>query len=96
MLHCNCQDIIISSIHTNNSKAGTHSKLNSLIHHLNRTNAPVVLALTETKLSSRFTDYEVSINKYTLFRRDRSCQGGGVAVFRRSDLWPTIITDFSS
>ena len=87
---------ILSSIRTNNSNAGTYSKLDCLRHLLNLPNAPAVLALTETKLSSRITDNKVSINGYTFFRRDRSRQGGGVAVFCRSDLRSTIITDFGS
>ena len=43
-----------------------------------------IIAITETWLNDNVTDDEVSINGYTLFRKDRryevKCRGGGVAM----------------
>ena len=40
-----------------------------------------VLALSETRLDNTFTDSAVSIEGYTLLRRDRCRSGGGVAMY---------------
>ena len=43
-----------------------------------------ILALSETRLDNTFTDSAVSIEGYTLLRRDRCRSGGGVAMFIRN------------
>ena len=40
-----------------------------------------LLALSETRLDNTFTDSAVSIDGYTLIRRDRCRGGGGVAMY---------------
>ena len=40
-----------------------------------------LLALSETRLDNTFTDSAVSIDDYTLIRRDRFRSGGGVAIY---------------
>ena len=46
--------------------------------------APTVIALTETKISSDIEDKEV-IHGYTIYRKDRSANGGGVLLAVRDD-----------
>ena len=49
----------------------------------------VLLALSETRLDNTFTDSAVSVDGYTLIRRDRCRGGGGVAMYVRN------VIDFS-
>ena len=44
-------------------------------------------------MSSRIEGNEFNINGYTLFRRDRNRQGGGVVIYWHSELRPTLIND---
>ena len=47
-----------------------------------------VAVITETHLKTKHTDSIVSINGFTLYRRDRTgSKGGGVAVHVTSELW---------
>ena len=43
-----------------------------------------ILALSETRLDNTFTDSAVSIEGYSLVRRDRCRSGGGVAIYVRN------------
>ena len=45
-----------------------------------------VLALTETHLDDTINDSVISVNGYTIFRRDRNVFGGGVAVYVKSHI----------
>jgi hypothetical protein len=40
-------------------------------------------ALQETKLNNNIPFTEFSVNEYTLFRRDRTTNGGGVGIYVR-------------
>jgi hypothetical protein len=59
-----------------------------------------IIAITETWLNDNVTDDEVSINGYTLFRKDRrdevKCRGGGVAMYIKNKLNPTINSDLGN
>ena len=52
-------------------------------------------ALSETRLDSTFTDSAVSIEGYTLVRRDRCRSGGGVAMYIRNVIDYKIRSDLS-
>lgn len=56
------------------------------------------MLLQETKLHQGIKSTELAIPGYALFRRDRTANGGGVAVYAKEDLKPkahvTISTDF--
>ena len=54
-----------------------------------------ILALSETHLDSTFTDSAVSIEGYTLVRRDRCRSGGGVAMYIRNIIDYKIRSDLS-
>ncbi len=53
-----------------------------------------ILILNETRLDDTIqcsiSDSEISIDKYAIVRRDRSRQGGGVAMYIRSSIGHTI------
>ena len=54
-----------------------------------------LLALSETRLDNTFTDSAVSIDGYTLIRRDRCRGGGGVAMYVRNVIDFKIRSDLS-
>ena len=54
-----------------------------------------ILALSETRLDNTFADSAVSIDGYTLVRRDRSRGGGGVAMYIRRVIDFKIRSDLS-
>ena len=54
-----------------------------------------ILALSETRLDNTFTDYAVSIEGYSLVRRDRCRSGGGVAIYIRNVIEYKIRSDLS-
>ena len=54
-----------------------------------------IVALSETRLDNTFTDYAVSIEGYSLVRRDRCRSGGGVAIYIRSVIDYKIRSDLS-
>ena len=49
-----------------------------------------VLGLAETKIDDSISDSSISIPGFVLFRRDRSKNGGGVALYVRSTLQPVL------
>ena len=51
--------------------------------------------LTETHLSQDIDDNEINIENYTLFRIDRNRHGGGIAIYCRSELEPTLISSLN-
>jgi exonuclease III len=59
-----------------------------------------IISITETWLNDNVTDDEVSINGYTLFRKDRrdevKCRGGGVAMYIKNELNPTFNSDLGN
>ena len=59
-----------------------------------------IISITETWLNDNVTDDEVSINGYTLFRKDRrdevKCRGGGVAMYIKNELSPTFNSDLEN
>jgi len=48
---------------------------------------PAVTAVTETWLNDQYTDTFVCPPRYTVFRKDRSSRGGGVAMFVRNNTY---------
>ena len=57
-----------------------------------------IFSVTETHLSSNVSDSEISINGYTLYRRDRQShsKGGGVVVYVKDSLLVSRRTDLES
>ena len=53
---------------------------------------PEVLALSETWLDTSVIDSEINLPNYCLFRCDRSCSGGGVAVYCADHLSCSVLT----
>jgi exonuclease III len=46
------------------------------------TNYPFdILAINETKLDSSISDSEIYIHGYTIIRKDRNRNGGGIAIY---------------
>jgi hypothetical protein len=68
------------------------------LEELVNTRNPVLLAVTETWLTSDVMDGEVAIQGYTLLRSDRvsSRNGGGVALFVRHDVPVSLLTTTAS
>ena len=52
-----------------------------------------VLVLNKTGLDETICDSEMSIDKYTLVRNDRSRHGGGVAMYIRNSICFNVRTD---
>ena len=55
-----------------------------------------VIGITETKLDKSVLDSEIDIENYTIIRRDRNRNGGGVACYIRSDICFNELNIFSS
>ena len=45
-----------------------------------------ILGLNETRLDETISNSEISIDKYTLVRNDRTRHGGGVAMYIRNSI----------
>lgn len=75
--------------------AGHHFKLDYLRDILECDNAPLVFAVSEFKLSPRIRDSEIAINNYIPFRSDQNGNRGGVIIYCRQLLNPTVISDTS-
>jgi exonuclease III len=65
-----------------NSLRGKHRKLQQYVDSYDI----AVMALQETKIGPSVKCEEIAIDNYTLFRKDRNMNGGGVALFIRNDL----------
>ena len=59
-----------------------------------RLNNSDVVCITETWKSSDVPSESVSMNGFSLFRKDRNRQGGGVACYVRCNIPCTVLTDF--
>ena len=46
-----------------------------------------VLCLNKTRLSSNISDCEINIENYIIYRKDRNREGGGVAIYVKSDVY---------
>jgi hypothetical protein len=90
IMHCNCQGLLGNVKQLN---FGYHNKIDYLRYLLQVPKAPPVVCLSETKLSSKILDCEINIPDYSLFRRDRNRNGGGVAIFCRSSFNPQLVAD---
>lgn len=55
------------------------------IRHIALKTKAVVISVTETWLDQSVTDGEIQIQNYTVIRKDRNRQGGGVCVYIRED-----------
>ena len=53
-----------------------------------------ILCLNETRLDCNISDGEVAIDGYTLVRKDRNRNGGGVAVYINNNIPFTVESDF--
>ncbi len=81
---CNLfQQPLILSVNCN----GLLSKIDEIRSILCATD-PDVLAIQETKLDSSISDSEVSVCGYTIFRKDRSRNSGGILLYIRTTLKP--------
>ena len=45
-----------------------------------------IISVNETWLDDSVSDNEISIPGFTVFRKDRNCQGGGVAFYIKNEL----------
>ena len=70
-------------------------RFDHLYNYVCRDNCYDVVALTETHLSQDIDDNEINIENYTLFRIDRNRHGGGIAIYCRSELEPTLISSLN-
>ena len=58
--------------------------------------SPHVLCFSETKLDKSILDGEISFENYSVIRKDRNRNGGGVACFIHKSLAFEVRTDFPS
>ena len=69
------------------------AELELLVHDEN----PDLIAITETWLRADIEDNEISLGSYSLFRKDRlNARGGGVLIYIRETLKPSIREDLTS
>lgn len=61
-------------------------KMDELHYLVTSSSPPTIIALTETWLNSTIKASEVQLPSYHLYRRDRSRQGGGVAIYIHESL----------
>ena len=83
VVNCNVQGLLT---------ARNHSKLDHLRDLLSPYNAPI-FCMTESKLSKYVCDDEINVPGYTIYRRDRNENGGGVVIFCKNSLRSRQITD---
>ena len=55
-----------------------------------------ILCICETFLNETFADFEVSLENYKLFRRDRQTNGGGLIIYVREEIPCEQISDFAN
>ena len=79
-----------------------HININSLLPKIDelrsiagKTNAAII-GISETKLDNSVFDTEINIENYTIIRRDRNRNGGGVACYIRNDIRFNELNIFSS
>ena len=76
--------------------------INSLCRHIDEvralmTNQPLdILAMNETKLGEIDYDHLVSLEGYTIVRRDRNKYGGGVCIYLRNSISFTRMHDLEN
>ena len=63
-----------------------YSKLDKLKILLSQTNEIDVICLCETFLNENFSNEEIKLENYQLFRRDRETNGGGLVVYVKENL----------
>jgi len=79
-----------------------HLNVNSLLNKIDEVRQIVnasnvsIFGLTETKLDSSVYDSEISIDGYTLIRKDRNRHGGGVACYVKNSICFNIKNIFSN
>ncbi len=86
ILHLNIQGLLGQHLVNSNLSLDTHSKLDFLKFSAECPNSPTLICLTETKLSAKIEDREITLPGYSVYRRDRDRRGGGVAIYSRSDV----------
>ena len=62
-------------------------------HSLSGDTPPAIMAFTETWLDDTISDGEIAIPGYSIYRKDRNRQGGGVAIYVSEDVKTTRRTD---
>ena len=66
--------------------------INAILKHLDEIKIlldekkPHIMGLNETKLDSNIGDDEISVEGYSLVRKDRNTHGGGVALYEHNDI----------
>jgi exonuclease III len=73
-----------------------YPKLNEIKYLVDKYPDIDVLGLQETFLSDVFSDSEISLNNYQMFRRDRKSNGGGIILFVKSTLPCELRSDLQS
>ena len=91
VLHYNVQGLLGSPGPKASGYAGNHLKLDYIRSLFNSLITPDIFCISESKLSSRISDSEISIDGFSLFRADRSRRGGGVAIYCKSALQPRAV-----
>ena len=91
----NIQGLLGSCTGKFSTHAGTNAKLDYLRFIRAAQDAPEIICLTETKLSGKIDDADISIPGYMVQRKDRDRRGGGVAIYYRENLDVTLL-DLSS
>ena len=55
----------------------------------------VANGITETWLDGSISENEINVENYTVYRKDRNCEGGGIYIFVRNSLVSNIHTDLT-
>lgn len=78
-----------------------HLNVRSLVHKISQIRDLVqsskagIVGITETWLDSSISDAEIELENYSVIRKDRNRNGGGVCMFIRSDVVFSLRTDLS-
>ena len=75
--------------HLNIRSIKAHNRLEQLEELITNTHTFPIVALTETHLDGTVTDSEINIPNYTIHRKDRNRNGGGVAIYIHNNLTAT-------
>jgi hypothetical protein len=55
-----------------------------------------IVAFIEIKLDDRVSDKSIEVNNFELFRADRNCNGGGIALYVNSGLRALLCDDINN
>ena len=86
VVHVNIQSLFGSCKMLFGETTGSNSKIDEIRDLLAKPEAPYILCLSKTKLSSNIENAEIAVAGYNLVFRDRNRRKGGIAIYYSESL----------